>query len=100
MDTSWCPMCGRHIDYSDTDLYCSERCRKRDEIPLLLPSTFTITFSSCLTPPSPTSTYSLLSVENYGEVPSYQLDYMDENENLRFFDGYFLLNSSAYYNIF
>lgn len=35
MDTNWCAVCGLHIDFSDVDLYCSETCRKRDELPQL-----------------------------------------------------------------
>ncbi|OMJ20731.1 hypothetical protein AYI70_g3927 [Smittium culicis] len=31
MDTNWCYYCGSHINHSDTDLYCSEKCKKKDE---------------------------------------------------------------------
>ncbi|KAI9298302.1 hypothetical protein K502DRAFT_362464 [Neoconidiobolus thromboides FSU 785] len=96
MDTSWCTICGQHIDYSDTELYCSERCRKRDEIPLLLPSTFTITFPGCPDPPSPTSTYSLLSIENSVEVPYFQLNYIDENRDSGFNNDYNLAKQRRY----
>lgn len=38
MDTNWCTICGHHIDFSDSDLYCSQACRKQDECPFAAPA--------------------------------------------------------------
>ncbi|PVU90840.1 hypothetical protein BB561_004696 [Smittium simulii] len=32
MDTNWCFYCGNHIEHSDSDLYCSEKCRASDTL--------------------------------------------------------------------
>ncbi|KAI9299194.1 hypothetical protein K502DRAFT_345347 [Neoconidiobolus thromboides FSU 785] len=49
MDNNWCAVCFQHIDFSDDDLYCSEACKKNDEVPVLDKS-----YNGKLSPTEPT----------------------------------------------
>ncbi|KAI9299145.1 hypothetical protein K502DRAFT_322392 [Neoconidiobolus thromboides FSU 785] len=89
MDTNWCTICGQHIDFSDTDLYCSEKCRKSDELPSLLPSTFTIHSPISSITPSPTLTYSFISIGSSKVSPSsIHLDSTNKGDTLRHYNDY------------
>ncbi|KAJ9065684.1 hypothetical protein DSO57_1017090 [Entomophthora muscae] len=58
MDTNWCTVCGQHIDFSDSDLYCSQSCRKQDEFPIAAPYNPPQTCSSPLSSISSSPTFS------------------------------------------